>query len=371
MSFALSNLIVSAAVSACVTVLAVRTLVSLNGSLSAWLIAAICVAVLCNQVLSWQEFAPFQPPSLRFDTGRLAPILNLIRNTAPGLFMIQAHRLFVDGERFPRWLLAAFGLQLGLEVIAFAAPMSGVLEAGPAALELMFGGLALYWTLASWPADLVENRRRARAVVLVIVGVNMIAPTLLLRLVTLPGAWSFYVNTLISGLTFIVAAALLVLDGVTDAALVGGRTSAAPAVALTPSADDDEAALERLQRRIAVDQVYLEPDLKLSVLAQRVGVPEYRLRRVIHTRLGHRNFNAFLHSLRIAEACRRLQDQESRRTPILTIALSVGYGSVNTFNRGFRDIMNCSPSEYRAGSETGKIAPEAEISHPILKSAEA
>lgn len=55
----------------------------------------------------------------------------------------------------------------------------------------------------------------------------------------------------------------------------------------------------------------------------------------------------FLHAYRIAEARSLLADPEHRRTPILTIALSVGYSSVNTFNRGFREVMGMAPSDWR------------------------
>jgi AraC-like DNA-binding protein len=93
------------------------------------------------------------------------------------------------------------------------------------------------------------------------------------------------------------------------------------------------------------------------------GLPEYRLRRLIHEELRHQNFNAFLHQYRIAEACIRLRDPTERRVPILTIALSVGYQSINTFNRGFREVMETTPSAYRAHAESaeatpGKVAPE-------------
>ena len=37
-----------------------------------------------------------------------------------------------------------------------------------------------------------------------------------------------------------------------------------------------------------------------------------------------------------------------RLIPILSIALSTGYQSINTFNRGFRDVMGMTPSAYRA-----------------------
>ena len=52
-----------------------------------------------------------------------------------------------------------------------------------------------------------------------------------------------------------------------------------------------------------------------------------------------------------------------RRVPILTIALSTGYQSVNTFNRGFREVMGITPSAYRSqdpGPELpGKISPQS------------
>jgi AraC-like DNA-binding protein len=77
-------------------------------------------------------------------------------------------------------------------------------------------------------------------------------------------------------------------------------------------------------------------------------LPEYRLRRLIHEELGHRNFNSFLHEYRIREACGQLGDQQQWRTPILTIALSVGYQSINTFNRAFREVTGMTPSAYRS-----------------------
>jgi AraC-like DNA-binding protein len=79
-----------------------------------------------------------------------------------------------------------------------------------------------------------------------------------------------------------------------------------------------------------------------------VAIPEYRLRRVIHERLQYRNFNALLHRYRIEEACVLLADAEQRHLPILTIALTVGYNSINPFNRAFRELKGMTPSEFRA-----------------------
>lgn len=85
-------------------------------------------------------------------------------------------------------------------------------------------------------------------------------------------------------------------------------------------------------------------------------MPEYRLRKLIHEKLGYRNFNALLHEYRIAEACRELSDPAKNSLPILTIALTVGYNSINPFNRAFRDAKAMTPSAYRAQSQTANTA---------------
>ena len=77
-------------------------------------------------------------------------------------------------------------------------------------------------------------------------------------------------------------------------------------------------------------------------------LPEYRLRRAINQGLGERNFNAYLNGFRLAEVREALSDPAQRETPILTIALDAGFGSLAPFNRAFRAAEGCTPSEYRA-----------------------
>ena len=120
------------------------------------------------------------------------------------------------------------------------------------------------------------------------------------------------------------------------------------------------AALGRLMRLLEDEQVCQEPGLSLQGLADRVGLPVYRLRRLIHEELGYQNFNALLHDYRVKAACVQLSDPDLRRTPILTIALSVGYSSVNTFNRGFREIMQVTPSAYRSLALASDVASKPE-----------
>ena len=83
-----------------------------------------------------------------------------------------------------------------------------------------------------------------------------------------------------------------------------------------------------------------------TIYASRLKVPEYQLRRTLNQNLGYRNFNQFINRCRIEEAARRLRSEP--RTPVLTIALDVGFRSISSFNSAFRSHFQDSPSAYRA-----------------------
>jgi AraC-like DNA-binding protein len=112
--------------------------------------------------------------------------------------------------------------------------------------------------------------------------------------------------------------------------------------------DRDESDLARLHAALRDELAYRDPTLTLGALARRLKLPEYRLRALIHERMGYRNFNALLHEYRIKEVSSALADPQRRDVPILTLALSAGYNSINPFNRAFREAMGVTPSAFRA-----------------------
>jgi AraC-like DNA-binding protein len=77
-------------------------------------------------------------------------------------------------------------------------------------------------------------------------------------------------------------------------------------------------------------------------------VPEHQLRKLINRHLGYRNFSSFLNFHRIGEAKNHLVDPEFVRTPVLTIAMDLGYGSIGPFNRAFKESTGLTPTEYRS-----------------------
>lgn len=331
--------------------LALRVLLDRPRDRNAWLMALICIDSACFVALARQDYAYWIPPPFQLHYDALLTILfDIARNLTPGLFMLLCHALFQDRQRFPRWLLAAFALQVLLEqplqLLApdWAAARPMLFETLPALLQLAFAALALFWTVSGWRADLVEHRRRRRWTLLLVVGIYLFAAVLLLRLALPTGLiLHYYVDEALTlGLALLGSVLLLTWSG--------ARGWLTPYTVPAPprTAPSDEADLAKL--RLAFDEahVYREGGLSVGSLASQLKMPEYRVRRLIHERLGHRNFNVLLHQYRIGEASRMLADPELDQVPILTIALTVGYRSINPFNRAFKEIHGITPSAYRA-----------------------
>jgi AraC-like DNA-binding protein len=104
---------------------------------------------------------------------------------------------------------------------------------------------------------------------------------------------------------------------------------------------------DRLLATVKGEQLYKREGLTIGALAQKLGLPEYRVRRIINQQLGYRNFNAFVNELRTDEACRILADPANERLPIFNLAVDLGYGSIGPFNRAFRAKTAQTPTEYR------------------------
>jgi AraC-like DNA-binding protein len=320
----------------------------------------------CGVLLGRQDYGYWIPPAFRIDVGGWAILLDLARNLAPGLFMLLCFSLFTERRRFPWWLLVLLVVQLALDqpgrmLIPPAWRFARfATQTAPALLQTFFAGVALYWTVADWRFDLVETRRAIRALNMAIGGGLIIASGLLQVLVD-PNSRANYIAHEAQVVTDLVILAY-VLFRMTDGEVGRYLDFETPRAAAQPgpAANADLPALARLTALLEQERICEQEGLSLKALADRVGVPEYRLRRLIHEQLGYRNFNALLHDYRIREACRQLSDPALRRTPILTIALSVGYASINTFSRGFRETMGVTPSAWREAKLGADAAPKGE-----------
>ncbi len=126
------------------------------------------------------------------------------------------------------------------------------------------------------------------------------------------------------------------------------RPAAAIPSAIVPETNAaDQKLVDALLRLMADERVYRHENLTIGTLATRLGIPEYRLRRLINQRLGYRNFNTFLNNHRIEEAKAALADPTQAEVPVITIAMDAGFQSLGPFNRAFKATTGVTPSEYR------------------------
>lgn len=272
------------------------------------------------------------------------------------LFWVFVQALFDDDFSMrPRhaaaWLavaaLSAFNCATG----PHAAP---VLMGLQRAVPLLFAVLAALSALAHWRTDLVEGRRRLRLFIL-LTGIAYTLVMLIARLASPQGRLSAEAAMVdvvaLLAIVAVVAYQMLHLRGTElfpSAVAVDPVTG--PAVAATaPLAPDpaEERLALTLQRLMRDEFAYRSEDLTVASLAARLAVPEYRLRRLINQRLGHRNFNAFVNGFRLGEARDALADPARRDLPVLTIALEAGFQSIGPFNRAFKADTGRTPTEFR------------------------
>jgi len=79
-------------------------------------------------------------------------------------------------------------------------------------------------------------------------------------------------------------------------------------------------------------------------LAKQLREQEYKLRQIINQQLKYNNFSHFLNHYRITEAVRRLQ---TTNDAISKIGLDVGYTSLSSFHKAFKEQHSVTPREYR------------------------
>ena len=293
-------------------------------------------------------------------------LINLGVSAIPGLFMVYCFLIFQEGEKFPIPLGIAFSLQIFSDFIvdSMRRVSDPFVESNlfdwsivvSDILQLIFVVFAIYWTLKGWRADLVADRRILRWFIIGLQGALIFAVVFLENFLLVGGSES---NA--QGQAIIVYSLALLTLSMLVVALRFDFVSLSNVIRkVAESTSEDSAASLKFDEDsfniiFKKEQLYREAGLTISTLAQKLSIPEYRLRSFIHKQLGFRNFNAMLHQYRVEDASELLIDNGSISLPILTIALTVGYQSITPFNNAFRKIKGVTPSEYRKNISRGNI----------------
>jgi AraC-like DNA-binding protein len=271
------------------------------------------------------------------------------------VFWLFTRALFDDDFRLRGWHGSIWGLVTAFSFVSclWIAPGGNVRFSVTMVNLIVLGfiALAVAQTIASWSADLVERRRRVRVFIICAAalygGLNA-----LLQIVVVGSDVGDVANTINTGvLACVVAAIAYAMMRVDGADLFPAAAELAPAIApVQPGIAEDAAdqkLIDALMRLMADERIYRQENVGIGVLAGRLKIPEYRLRRLINQRLGYRNFNVFLNNHRIEEAKAALADPAQAEVPVITIAMDSGFQSLGPFNRAFKTMTGVTPTEYR------------------------
>jgi AraC-like DNA-binding protein len=265
-----------------------------------------------------------------------------------GLNWLFGRVLLEDGFRLRtlEWSVLA---ATSLLALAAAAPAFGVTL--PGQTTIWDAGLVVSWAvmahilwiaISGFPDDLVDVRRVIRVWFVIFVLFTYVA-VMAIDLSGLPPAATALAY---DGATIAIGLSILLWATHLNTEKLFAPVQPAPAANVAVPARQTH-AYRRLMEVMEQERAYRDHGLSIRSLAERVGLPEHQLRRLINDTLGHRNFAAFLNGYRIAEAREALSDPEKTNTPILTIAMDSGYSTLSTFNRAFKAQEGETPSAFR------------------------
>lgn len=304
----------------------------------------LCATVVCHLIAILPDPVPGPP------------IMNLLvevgSGTTSGVFWLVSRSWFDDEQRLGRWpvLLVAGSAMLPVLAMYFEADGGGMRQVVVGTIWRLatfgFAGAGIFTAWRGRADDLVELRRRVRTGLIWSVGGYV-------ALVNTVEIWIFQFDAphelrslLVVGIAVLTFGLCATIFNLRDDGLFGPPLMRREDEFRRDDPDADALAT-RLAALMTAEKPWRDETLSVASLASRLGIPEYRLRRLVNGHLGHRNFAAYLNAFRLGEVRSALADPDQREVPIVTIALDAGFGSLAPFNRAFRDLEGLTPTEYR------------------------
>lgn len=315
---------------------------------------SVCVSgvLLCAGVAA---YALNSSPALQGALGWGVYPVHVLAWGGQGLFWLFIVTLFEDREISPRTLAPwALLTVVGLVGVLARPPARDTVWIVHNLIEVAFSVHALTVIARSWRGDLVEARRRLRGPFLAAVTLFVLVLSALEIGESLgfePWWYDLAGGGALAVLSIAGAAVFLQARPELFGAATPARAAQEDALAFA-----DRAALTKLDALMTKGEAWRREGLTIGALADEVGVPEHRLRRLINDHLGCRNFASFLNAHRVAAAKRALADPAQARRPVSAVAYDLGYGSLGPFNRAFKEATGLTPSEWRRRS--GSPIPE-------------
>ena len=302
-----------------------------------------CLGVMCYLLVDWE---PTQHYYIFFFL--LVPTL-----TTPVFFWLLSRSLFDDGFALGKWTVWVILSVLVIFYCSFVINWLGafgvsentktILGMVQQAISLLFVILAIIEASRNKESDLVISRLKFRNAFIISAAVLMMLTILAevaFRGEEAPIWMELFQKMVIAGLTFYFAFRRLDFKS--------GFFEEIQSVEKPKIKNEvDHQLAQQLIALVEGEKYYRTEGLTIRQLAEKLNVKEYKLRQTINQHLGFRNFNDFLNSYRIQEACDLLADPKRKDFTILEIAFEMGYNSLAPFNKAFKETTGMTPTEWR------------------------
>ena len=106
---------------------------------------------------------------------------------------------------------------------------------------------------------------------------------------------------------------------------------------------DDAEIFRTVEEMMCEEKVFLDPNLTMDALADKMGVHRNSLSRSIN-RYTHKNFASYLARYRVQEAERLVTSSAGSKIKLSELALKAGFSSHTPFYRAVRAIRGTTPS---------------------------
>ncbi len=107
-----------------------------------------------------------------------------------------------------------------------------------------------------------------------------------------------------------------------------------------------EECIRKLRHLMEVEKAYLDTDLSLQSLAEKLSITSRVLSQVLNEKMDQ-NFSDFINFYRVEEAKKMLQDPRRAQKKIIALAFEVGFNTKVAFYNAFKKFTHMTPAQYR------------------------
>ncbi|MBA0882823.1 helix-turn-helix domain-containing protein [Flavobacterium undicola] len=102
----------------------------------------------------------------------------------------------------------------------------------------------------------------------------------------------------------------------------------------------------QLNQFMEKDKLYLDPELTLVKLAEKMNISSKQLSQIIN-QIEHTNYSQYIARYRVEEAKKYLENPDYNNYKISAIAYESGFNSISSFNTTFKNITKTTAIDYR------------------------